>query len=65
MISASRLLIALAFLALLGTDASGRPTRPAPELSGGTAWLNVRGGEALTVAALRNKVVLIEFWTGG
>lgn len=65
MISASRLLIALAFLALLGADASGRPARPAPELSGGTTWLNVRGGEALTIAALRNKVVLIEFWTGG
>ena len=55
----------MAFLALLGTDASGRPARPRARVVGGTAWLNVRRDEALTIAALRNKVVLIEFWTGG
>jgi hypothetical protein len=68
MTGAARALTTLAFLALLGSAAggsSGRAPRPAPELTGATKWLNVRGGEALTLAGLRNKVVLIEFWTGG
>lgn len=35
---------------------------PAPELTGGGAWLN---SEPLTLAELRGKVVLIDFWTYG
>ncbi|HEY0119894.1 MAG TPA: cytochrome c biogenesis protein DipZ [Cellulomonas sp.] len=33
---------------------------PAPELAGITAWLN---SQPLTLAALRGKVVLVDFWT--
>jgi thiol-disulfide isomerase/thioredoxin len=44
--------------------AAGRPA-PAPELAGGTKWLNTPGEAPLTLAALRGKVVLVEFWTGG
>jgi thiol-disulfide isomerase/thioredoxin len=35
----------------------------APELRGATAWLNTRA--PLTLAALRGKVVLLDFWTYG
>jgi hypothetical protein len=34
---------------------------PAPEIAGG-AWLN---GPPLTIAGLRGRVVLVEFWTLG
>ncbi len=34
---------------------------PAPELAGGTAWLNV--SRPLTIADLKGKVVLLDFWT--
>jgi hypothetical protein len=43
---------------------AGRPARlgqPAPELDGGP-WIN---SPALTSAALRGRVLLIEFWTYG
>lgn len=33
----------------------------APELPNGLAWLNT--DQPLTLAALRGKVVLLEFWT--
>jgi thiol-disulfide isomerase/thioredoxin len=35
----------------------------APELRGATAWLNTR--EPLSIAGLRGKVVLLDFWTYG
>jgi len=35
----------------------------APELRGAAAWLNVR--EPLTLAGLRGKIVLLDFWTYG
>jgi thiol-disulfide isomerase/thioredoxin len=38
-------------------------SRPAPEFPGGHTWFNVR--EPLTLAGLRGKVVLVDFWTLG
>src|SRR3954463_7893634 len=35
----------------------------APELAGVGPWLNTPDGEPLSLAALRNRVVLLEFWT--
>ena len=35
----------------------------APELVGVDPWLNTRDGEPLRLAALRDRVVLLEFWT--
>ena len=34
-----------------------------PEFSGLTNWLNTPGGKPLTLAGLRGKVVLVDFWT--
>jgi len=36
---------------------------PAPELTGIDAWLNTAADKPLTLAGLRGKVVLIDFWT--
>jgi len=36
---------------------------PAPEFPGGHTWFNV--SEPLTIAGLRGKVVLLDFWTSG
>ncbi|HEY4023036.1 MAG TPA: cytochrome c biogenesis protein DipZ, partial [Pseudonocardiaceae bacterium] len=36
---------------------------PAPELTGINAWLNTPGNSPVTLAGLRGKVVLIDFWT--
>jgi cytochrome c biogenesis protein CcdA/thiol-disulfide isomerase/thioredoxin len=35
----------------------------APNFAGITAWLNTPGGKPLSLAALRGKVVLVDFWT--
>jgi cytochrome c biogenesis protein CcdA/thiol-disulfide isomerase/thioredoxin len=36
---------------------------PAPNFTGITAWLNTPGGRPLSLASLRGKVVLVDFWT--
>jgi cytochrome c biogenesis protein CcdA/thiol-disulfide isomerase/thioredoxin len=36
---------------------------PAPNFKGITAWINTPGGTPLTLAGLRGKVVLVDFWT--
>jgi thiol-disulfide isomerase/thioredoxin len=35
----------------------------APDFAGITAWLNTPGGRPLSLAGLRGKVVLVDFWT--
>ncbi len=35
----------------------------APEFAGISAWLNTPGGRPLTMAGLRGRVVLVDFWT--
>src|SRR5262245_5432755 len=56
---------ALSFGANAGTGglASGQQPAPeeAPELEGGTAWLNTAG--PLRLKDLRGKIVLLDFWT--
>jgi cytochrome c biogenesis protein CcdA/thiol-disulfide isomerase/thioredoxin len=36
---------------------------PAPDFTGITTWINTPGSQPLSLAALRGKVVLIDFWT--
>ncbi len=60
--------ILAAGLLLAGVSLTGRAAgraAPAPELTGGGRWFNTPGETPLTLAALRGKVVLVEFWTGG
>jgi cytochrome c biogenesis protein CcdA/thiol-disulfide isomerase/thioredoxin len=51
-------------LAICGQDL--RPTLqncgPAPEIAGISQWLNTPGGDPITIASLRGKVVLVDFW---
>jgi hypothetical protein len=58
--------VALAVAILLGGWESGEPVNlrvgtPAPEITG-QAWIN---SAPLTMAGLRGRVVLVEFWTYG
>jgi ABC-type nitrate/sulfonate/bicarbonate transport system substrate-binding protein len=54
--------LVLGLLAMLGPAAAQpRPGAAAPELTGGP-WINSR---PLTLAELRGRVVLVEFWTYG
>jgi cytochrome c biogenesis protein CcdA/thiol-disulfide isomerase/thioredoxin len=50
-----------------GACSEGGPTLencgPAPAIVGITGWLNTPGNQPLTLASLRGKVVLIDFWT--
>jgi cytochrome c biogenesis protein CcdA/thiol-disulfide isomerase/thioredoxin len=36
---------------------------PAPDFTGNQRWFNTPGGKPLSLAALRGKVVLVDFWT--
>ena len=36
---------------------------PAPAITGITGWLNTPGNQPLSLAGLKGKVVLIDFWT--
>ena len=47
-----------AAVATPGADAAG-----APELRGISSWINTPDGAALSLASLRGKVVLVDFWT--
>jgi len=44
-------------------SAQEKPRVRAPEITGGRGWLNT--GKPLTLAALKGKVVLLDFWTYG
>jgi len=57
------LLLAIAFFSFGGIPMASAQKKsiPAPELTGGTAWLNV--SRPLTLADLKGKVVLLDFWT--
>jgi hypothetical protein len=57
-------LVAAGLVVLVGGGAGGQALRigqAAPEVAG-EAWIN---SEPLTIAALRGRVVLVEFWTYG
>ncbi len=46
-----------------GDAAAPQACGAAPDFAGITQWLNTPGGKPLTMAGLRGKVVLIDFWT--
>jgi cytochrome c biogenesis protein CcdA/thiol-disulfide isomerase/thioredoxin len=43
--------------------AKPRDFGPAPDFTGISSWLNTPGGRPLSLASLRGKVVLVDFWT--
>src|SRR3989440_8828333 len=43
--------------------AKPRDFGPAPSFTGISSWLNTPGGRPLSLASLRGKVVLVDFWT--
>lgn len=46
-----------------GNSTQSQPRRRAPELTGGRGWLNT--DKPLSLAALKGKIVLLDFWTYG
>lgn len=55
--------ILLFLFGILMTSVIAQPKVRAPELSGAKGWLNT--DQPLTIAGLRGKVVLLDFWTYG
>jgi thiol-disulfide isomerase/thioredoxin len=53
-----------AALALTALSGAALNAHAAPDFAGGGPWFNT-GGKALTLAALRGKVLAVEMWTGG
>jgi cytochrome c biogenesis protein CcdA/thiol-disulfide isomerase/thioredoxin len=54
----------LAKLSGVGDAAAATTSTPrAPDFRGITQWLNTPGGKPLTLAELRGRVVLVDFWT--
>ena len=53
--------------ALAATPSTARSTLPvigdAPDFTGNQRWFNTPGGRPLTIAGLRGRVVLVDFWT--
>ena len=39
--------------------------KPAPEFPASLQWINTKDGKGLTLAEMRGKVVLMDFWTYG
>ncbi|MGE5624081.1 MAG: thioredoxin-like domain-containing protein [Bacillota bacterium] len=54
----------LAMVAAAETPASYAGREPAPEFPSGLDWINT-GGKPVTLAELKGKVVLLDFWTYG
>ncbi|MGI8421819.1 MAG: cytochrome c biogenesis protein DipZ [Gaiellaceae bacterium] len=52
-----------AAFAAIATASPLQDLGPAPEFRGISSWLNTPGNKPLSLAALRGKVVLIDFWT--
>lgn len=48
-------------IAVLWTAARQETPMKAPELEGGVGWLNT--DKPVTIASLKGKVVLLDFWT--
>jgi len=48
-------------IAVLGIAARQETPMKAPELEGGLGWLNT--DKPVTIASLKGKVVLLDFWT--
>lgn len=62
--TAYKIALVLAFTAILPASAAGQALRlgtSAPDVAGGP-WI---GSMPLTIAGLRGRVVLVEFWTHG
>ena len=48
----------------MAKESIAQPAVRAPEFQSGLDWINT-GGRPLTVAELRGKIVLLDFWTYG
>jgi len=48
----------------MATNPTDAPRVRAPDFPAGLDWINT-GGRALSLAELRGKVVLLDFWTYG